>query len=214
MFTKKTKAWILLSGLPVLMSFQNCANENAELMMEADVNHDMSSLAEENAAEAASLRSCRFIGGRAIASTLQNHLGLAGGDIEMVNANGQPFRSLGRCKAFAESTNEMATECRYLAEYAGELNTTSCNASVFRIVSQVYINACVKGLQDESVSSRLFPGGSSQVDSIYQTFVGRLPRADESQILSDLASQFETETEKRSAICAAVGGSLGAINSL
>jgi hypothetical protein len=153
---------------------------------------------------------CRFIGGPALSSVLRDVLGLESGDTAMLNDNLAPLVSQ-NCKSFNQQAN--GRQCFYIAEYASELATTQCNASTFRLVSQIYMNACAESLSESTNVARLFPQGSGMVNAIHLAFTGREIRADEAQILRDLASQFESEQEKMTAICSALGSSLAAINS-
>ncbi len=205
-FVKKIYSLTLLSFVVVTLGFQNCSDLGANFggTSENSSNNGLSS-----DAQVAKL-SCHFIGREAVSSILENVLGLESGDVAMMNDAGEPLRST-NCKSF----NPMNTgrECFYLAEYASELETPLCNASTFRLVSQIYINACKESLSVESNARRLFPQGSGNFSQIHLSLTGRDIKSDETSILQDLAATFTSDEEKMSAVCAAIGSSLAAINS-
>ncbi len=154
--------------------------------------------------------SCRFIGGNALSTVLTNTLGLPEGDVAMLNEQGEPLKS-NNCKSFNHQNG--GRDCLYLSEYSNELSTQSCNTSTFRLVAQIYTNACAESLSQEENVNRLCPQGSDNYTTIHQAFTGRTPRGDEIQILKELSKEFEVEQEKMTAVCAAIGSSLASINS-
>ncbi len=193
--------------LVLMLSIQNCSQQG-KFQTEETSSNSSSSVLDENVR--LSQKDCRFIGGTAIATVLTDILGIASGDIAMLNEEGSPLKS-NNCKSFNHVNS--GRDCFYLNEYSNELSTQVCNASTFRLVSQIYINACTESLNDESNKTRLFPNGSQDTSTIHTAFTGRVPRSDESQILKDLTTQFESEQEKMTAVCAAIGSSLASINS-
>jgi len=204
-FVKKIYCLTLLSFVVASLAFQNCSDMSANFG-----GSDNSSTGRISPDVQVAKLSCHFIGRDAVSSILENVLGLVSGDVAMRNDAGTPLRST-NCKSF----NQMATgrDCFYLAEYASELATPLCNASTFRLVSQIYVNACKESVSVQSNASRLFPRGSRDFSQIHLSLTGRDIRSDEVSILQELAATFTSDEEKMSAVCAAIGSSLAAINS-
>ena len=206
-----SKNWVALIALFASIGtlFQNCSPMESAGIDGLELSSDRTLASTEGTQTA--LKECRFIGAQAMSSVLRDVLGIESGDVPMLNSEGAPLRSQ-NCKTFNHQ-NE-GRDCQYLNEFSSELNTQSCDASVFRISAQVFTNACKESLDRPENRTRLFPRGIASVDTIYLNLTGREVRNDEAQILQELASEFEVESEKMAAVCAAIGSSLSSINSL
>ncbi len=97
------------------------------------------------------------------------------------------------------------------------------SAGKFKIILENYINACSDSVGFNATPSadqlssrtRLFSGGGtineSSFDTLYLTFLGRLPSGDERAVLMELAATVSADSAFASA-CAAVTASLEALN--
>ena len=157
----------------------------------------------------ASSKACQFVQKESLSTALRNILNIESGDVAMLNEEGEPLTS-SNCQSFTQEDN--GSPCFYLDQYTEDLESRTCGIATFRVVSQVYINGCEESIT-KGQGEVLFPQGSGNFETIYQVFTGRKIRPDEVAILKELTDQFESDQEKMTAVCAAVGSSLAAINS-
>lgn len=124
----------------------------------------------------------------------------------------------GKIKTSAECKQGASTECYYLHKFRadlgeaspneGRLANTECTPTKFRITTEMFINACEMAMSQSEVKAALFPNGVGDFEYLYLTFVGRRPEGNETQVLEELQSQFESEDKKAVAACASVAASL------
>ncbi len=218
---KKTKkiAALSLTSAALIFAYQNCAPEHQfdETELSSLQGGNPADYYAEEAMDQAristqeKLASCRFIGRDALASQLEEQLGLQRRDTNMANSSGDNLRS-DACKSYVHRTGDGTRNCRYLREYAAELDTTLCNESTFSLVSKIMVNACTEGLRDNAVAERLFPNGSADASHVYLAFTGQQIQNSEREVLQGLVASIESEQAKQTAICAAVSSSMAAIS--
>jgi hypothetical protein len=159
-----------------------------------------------------SLNSCSFSDPTTLSNIIKQKFSISGGDIPMVDDKGNTKKDIS-C-----GNGQAAADCFYLKKYRsdlgesdlskGLLGNSSCSPTKFRITTELFINACQLALKTPEVKARLFPLGVGNYDYLYLSFTGRHPEIVETTVLKSLQDNFEDETKKAVAACAAVAGSL------
>jgi hypothetical protein len=159
-----------------------------------------------------SLNACSFSDPTTLSNILKQKFSISDGDVPIVDDKGvtKKDKSCG--------SGQSAADCFYLKKYRsdlgesdlskGLLGNSSCSPTKFRITTELFINACQLALKTADVKDRLFPLGVGNYDYLYLTFTGRHPEIVEVNVLKSLQDNFEDETKKAVAACAAVAGSL------
>ncbi|MBK7842837.1 MAG: hypothetical protein IPJ71_03945 [Bdellovibrionales bacterium] len=159
-----------------------------------------------------SLNSCSFSDPSTLSNVIKQKFDISSGDIPIVDSKGVTKKDIS-C-----GDGKTAVDCFYIKKYRpdlgesdlnkGLLGNSACSPTKFRITTELFINACQLALKTPAVKDRLFPLGVDNYDYLYLTFTGRHPELVEVSVLKSLQSNFEDETKKAVAACAAVAGSL------
>lgn len=159
-----------------------------------------------------SINSCSFFDPSTLSNIIKQKFEIGSGDVPMVDAKGITKKDAS-C-----GDGNTAVDCFYIKKYRpdlgesdlskGILGNSSCSPTKFRITTELFINACQLALKNSSVKDRLFPLGVDNYDYLYLTFIGRYPEIVETTVIKSLQDNFEDETKKAVAACAAVAGSL------
>lgn len=162
------------------------------------------------------VRLCQFISVETLRSILKDQLGIEAGDIPILNKDGSVMRDAS-CAADGDDS------CGYIEKFetplglgnisGGDFDDRGCSTVKFKLVAEIFINACAIGMENEDVREEIFPLGLNNFDEVYMTFIGRKPFAHESDILKDLVKNMEYQTGVIAA-CATVASSLEAVTNL
>lgn len=155
-------------------------------------------------------KTCQSLDVDMISNILRYQLGFVEGDVPMVDESGNHLKS-SNCKSY-KAGGSGAQDCYYLNTFEKELQDTSCVSSKLKVVSEIFINACVISIEDPVIDQRLFPQGVSNYDDLYLYMTGRIPATDEIQILDELSASISDDKEKKQAICATVSSSFAAVS--
>lgn len=157
---------------------------------------------EHNSFSFSSKLDCQYIGAEALSDRLISHLQIETGDVPVLNTNGVPTNTM-RIESNKDLLGVADPSKGKFADY-------SCEIIKFRISAEVMIDACETALANQSVRQQLFPSGIQNFDSLFLSFLGRLPRQEEIQVLQYLAMSFPEEKQP-GALCAAAAMSFEAL---
>ena len=193
-----------LVGLCLIMTYQNCG-QNGFSSLSSSASQPVTSLNTGGVAGPQALEACQIVSPSIMQSRIKNLLGIAAGDVPVLDDNGNPT-----------SMNRMASELSTLGvgnPSAGIADDFSCSTPKFKDQIEIMVDACTIGLKTAAVQSRLFPNGANDYTALYMAFVGRAPTSDESAVLANLTNGMGTSSAEPAA-CAAVASSLQALISI
>lgn len=153
-------------------------------------------------------KACQLVDGNIVKDVVTNILGFKGGQVPMVDVSGKLINSAS-CKTYSAISGEGEVSCYYLDVYEQELTDPSCDSASFKILSEIFINACSFGLQDSTIKNKLFPGGFGNFDALFINLTGRKPDKSEIELLNSISSS--DSNKKLVMACAAVATSLSAL---
>ena len=204
MVQRRLYTYLAISFMAVILGFQNCGPGGFQASP-VDKNGNFvaaSSVTPPTQITSKVLSECQIISPDILQSRIKNILGIASGDVPILADNGNTTGSMRIASALQTLGQGNPTD--------GTVDDYSCSTPKYKIMIQVFIDACSIAMTDATVAGRLFPNGPSDFNALYTSLVGRVPTADEIAILVELQGAV-TAAQAKAAACGAVASSLASL---